>query len=120
MFQRAGRFTSKNRLNRPVQYQKVFRSPCRSADDYLLVIARKNNIDHSRLGLAISRKRVKKATTRNKLKRIIRESFRLNKNLLTGLDIVVITHKPLREIDTRKIAESIRRHWQRLIKCENL
>lgn len=49
-----------------------------------------NRLPYSRLGIIVSKKLVKKATRRNRLKRLIREAFRLNKpQLPKGLDIIV-------------------------------
>lgn len=119
VFQRAGRFTKNHRLNEPKEYQQVFRSSCRSTDNYLLVIARKNDLGYARLGLAIPSKRVKTAVTRNRIKRITRESFRLNQRLLKGLDIVVTTHKNVVDVDKRKLAKSLVDHWHRITACKD-
>lgn len=43
-----------------------------------------------RLGLAVSRKVSKRAVARNRIKRIIRESFRLRRGRLPALDVLVI------------------------------
>jgi ribonuclease P protein component len=48
-----------------------------------------NDLTHGRLGLVVSRK-VGRAVRRNRLKRVIREVFRLNKPAFAGLDVVVI------------------------------
>lgn len=49
-----------------------------------------NGMGHARLGIAIAKKIIPKATSRNRLKRIIRESFRLNQRTLPDLDIVIV------------------------------
>ncbi len=49
----------------------------------------KNNLNYPRLGLSVSVK-VGNAVVRNKEKRVIRETFRQNKNLINDYDIVVI------------------------------
>lgn len=43
-----------------------------------------------RLGIVVAKRNVKLAVKRNKLKRMIRESFRLQQQLLMGLDVVVV------------------------------
>ena len=61
----------------------------------LLVWAAPNDVGHSRLGLAISR-RAGKATVRNRIRRLIRESFRLIQHDVPpgpgGYDVVVGAH----------------------------
>ena len=45
---------------------------------------------HARLGLAVSRKVSKRAVERNRIKRVVRESFRNGREGLPALDILVI------------------------------
>lgn len=60
---------------------------------YVTIYIKKNNKKENYIGIAVSTK-VAKAVKRNKIKRIIRESFRLNKNKLTkGNDIVFMWNK---------------------------
>ena len=58
-----------------------------------IVIVKENGLDHSRLGITASKK-IGNAVTRNKVKRLIREFYRLHKTYVPkGLDIVVIAKK---------------------------
>lgn len=113
------RFGYNNRLHSPAQYNQVFRSSCRSVDNYLVVIARQNQQQKARLGLAISGKRLKLAVCRNRLKRLIRESFRQHQETLQGLDVVVTTSKNLKHFSNNAIYRSLEKHWQRVSKCKN-
>jgi len=45
---------------------------------------------NARLGLAVSRKVSKRAVERNRIKRVVRESFRAEREALPALDILVI------------------------------
>jgi ribonuclease P protein component len=59
-------------------------------------LARPNGLGHPRLGLTVPR-RVGKAVRRNRLKRLLREAFRLNQHELPqGMDYVVLVrpHRP--------------------------
>jgi ribonuclease P protein component len=50
-----------------------------------------NNLGFSRIGVSLRRENFKLAVTRNKLRRYVKEAFRLNKDsLLKGYDIIVI------------------------------
>jgi len=51
------------------------------------VLYKDNGEQEARLGLAISKKLCKLAVGRNRLKRVARESFRLHRAELSGLDI---------------------------------
>ena len=48
-----------------------------------------NGLPHARLGLVVGRKTNKRAVARNYIKRLVRETFRLNAIDLAGLDVVV-------------------------------
>ena len=114
---KTGSFTKSHRINNPEEYRQVFKSSCRSADEKFLVLARKNSLKRARLGLAISKKNINRATGRNQIKRAIRESFRRHKNILKGLDIVVVAHKKQTTNNNKNIIESINAHWKIISQC---
>lgn len=56
-----------------------------------MVYAAENGLPYARLGISVGRKKVRKASDRNRIKRLIRESFRLSKaQLPLGVDYVVV------------------------------
>ncbi|MFL2555778.1 MAG: ribonuclease P protein component [Gammaproteobacteria bacterium] len=61
----------------------------------VFIFVKKNGTDIARLGLAISKKYIKKSVDRNRIKRIVRESFRLQKKNLKGIDVVVLLKRKL-------------------------
>lgn len=80
------------------------------------MLARCNALGYPRLGLAISRKAAKLAVERNRIKRVVRESFRLHQGELGGVDIVVIGRGDLGGRDNAALFQSLQRHWARLAK----
>jgi len=66
--------------------------------------------------LAIAKKSIAKAIERNRIKRLIRESFRANQVLLQGLDVVVLAKKGLQDKSNNEIHRSLSKHWDRLVK----
>ncbi|OQW91059.1 MAG: ribonuclease P protein component [Beggiatoa sp. IS2] len=108
------------RLLKAGEYQYVFDQPFKSSDRYLTVLARPNTLAVARLGLAITKKRVKTAVMRNRLKRLIRESFRLQQHALVGLDYVVLAKNDVAEVASTILRRSLNSHWHVLARqCKN-
>ncbi|MAJ91840.1 MAG: ribonuclease P protein component [Legionellales bacterium] len=110
-----GRFRFYNRLQSQEDFAAVFACNNRSSDELFLFLSKKNGTDIARLGLAISKKYIKKSVDRNRIKRIVRESFRLQKKNLKGIDVVVLLKK---EINKRRIKEIkiLDTHWEKTTK----
>lgn len=104
------------RLLTPGDYAWVFAQPRKSADAFFTVLCRRRPCGVARLGLAISRKSLKRAVDRNRVKRIVRESFRLRQRELAGLDLVVMARKGLPVADSKALRASLDRHWARLLR----
>ncbi|HEN8726521.1 TPA: ribonuclease P protein component [Pseudomonas putida] len=108
-------FSREKRLLTPRHFKTVFDSPTgKVPGKNLLILARENGLDHPRLGLVIGKKSVKLAVQRNRLKRLMRDSFRLNQQLLAGLDIVIVARKGLGEIENPELHQHFGKLWKRL------
>ena len=92
----------------------MFARPHRSADAYFTVLASRREGSPARLGLAIAKKQVRQATRRNRLKRLVRESFRRHALQLAGLDMVVMARTAAANADNEELMESLRRHFTKL------
>ena len=73
------------------------------------MLARPNSKTSARLGLVFGKKNVPRSIDRNRLKRITREQFRLQKNCVGGLDIIVMARATLADIDNKAYAVLIRK-----------
>lgn len=117
-----GTFTRKLRLTSPADYKQVFNDPgkCKSVDNVFTILARRNGLPNARLGLAIAAKHLKHAVSRNRIKRQIRESFRLNQSQLEGLDIVVISRVDTGKNDNKNLRNALDKHWAKITeRCKN-
>lgn len=108
------RFSRQQRLRVPGEFQRVFDNPWRSADQWLLLLARDNGLPIARLGLALARRKIPAATARNRVKRIVRESFRMHQQQLAGLDIVVLARTNLSQTANHVLFKSLEKHWAQL------
>jgi ribonuclease P protein component len=104
------RLRRREKLTIGVDYRRVFRRGIRLDGPFFLMVALDNDRGYGRLGLAASR-RVGGAVARNRAKRMLRESFRRNKPLASGFDLVLV---PKREIVEPVQAEVEREYRERL------
>ncbi len=108
-------FSRQKRLLKPEDYKKVFEAPLRSTSSYFKVLARPNEKQVPRLGVIVAKKAIKSAVTRNRVKRLIRESFRKYQGDLGGLDVVVLLRKDMntqRHLKTPVLC--LEQHWKEL------
>jgi len=112
-------FARSVRLTQALQYRQVFANPIRTVDRYFTLLATSNNTDGARLGLAVSKKSIRKASGRNRIKRQIRESFRHTRIQLPAIDIVVMAKFGAEKIPSLQIRNSLEQHWIKLTRlCE--
>ncbi len=87
----AATFRRHERINDPAAFRRAFERKRSASDAHLIVYAVENGLDHPRLGISVGRKRIRHAHDRNRVKRFLREAFRLSKaELPCGLDFVVV------------------------------
>ena len=72
-----GRFTCALRLKKPSEFKAVFNHPKKVATQHLLLLYTDSEANQARLGLAVAKKKIVRATDRNKVKRVLRETFRI-------------------------------------------
>jgi ribonuclease P protein component len=111
-------FSRQRRLLTAGDYRRVFeKAQFKVSDQHLLILARPGQTPQSRLGLVIAKKHLKRAVDRNRVKRILRESFRtLEPPLEPAMDIVVLARKGLGEIEKPALQRIFNKQWRRLAK----
>jgi len=109
----AFRFKKHSRLSNTAAFSRVFEKAMPSRDKWFTVLCADNDSNIARLGLAISKKHCRQATARNRLKRIVRESFRQHQGELAGLDVVVMNQVAATRAPNRCLFDSLDAHWQR-------
>lgn len=107
-------FSRELRLLTPEHFNSVFQQPHRAGSPHLTILARNNTLGHPRLGQAVPKKQIKLAVDRNRFKRVVRESFRLNQHKLAAKDYVVIAKKSANDLSNEELRKLLDKLWQRL------
>lgn len=121
-------FPRRSRLLKPAEFKTVFDRPVVSSDHLFKVFARPGTSPHYRLGLAVSRKVDRRAVGRNRIKRVIRESFRVTfplgdqkaadqhsggqHNAGQGRDFVIVASPQAAKVAGEQLRSSLAKHWQ--------
>lgn len=88
-------------------FRKVYDKGKSFANKYLVMFYTKNNLNYNRVGFSISKK-LGKAVVRNKVKRRMKESYRLNSHRFKkGYDIVFLARITAKLIDYDKIESAV-------------
>jgi ribonuclease P protein component len=112
-------FSRELRLLTPTHFEYVFNKAIPSVSPQLTLLARYNTSDNPRLGITLAKKRVKYAHDRNRLKRIIRESFRLERHSFPNIDIVVVGKTGLDKLSNQELFILLSKLWKKLAsRCE--
>ena len=107
---------SKNwRIRTTTEFQHVYLGCKYLSGSYYLLYYWNNNFGYPRLGVVASRKSLKKAVMRNRVKRIVKEDFRVQKHLLPSMDIVSIAKFRSGEASKKELHECINQLFNQLI-----
>lgn len=100
------------RLASSEDFRRVYRNARRGGSGPFAWHARPNGGLHARLGLAVPKRVVKRATDRSRLKRLIRESFRHNRGRLPAVDIIVSVKTLPADVRDPVLHTEITRVWE--------
>lgn len=109
-------FSRELRLLTPIQFKYVFEEPLRASSPEITILARKNTVSLPRLGLTVAKKHLKRAHDRNRIKRLVRESFRLSQHQLPDYDFVFIAKGGIGRLDNATLLQTLDKLWQRHIR----
>ena len=110
------RFQPAQRLRHKSEFDRVYRDSRRSTDACFAVLTRNSGGSIPRLGLSIAARIIGNAVRRNRIKRLVRESFRQHQHELPAVDIVVNARSGARDADNAVIVRSLEKHWRTVVK----
>ncbi|MBU3020212.1 ribonuclease P protein component [Aestuariibacter sp. A3R04] len=109
-------FSRELRLLTPSHFTYVFDNAIPAVSPAFTLLARKNDLSHPRLGITLAKKRIKKAHERNRLKRLIRESFRHHQHVLPAIDIIVVGKSGADALTNDQVFSLLDKQWKKLAK----
>nr|CAA6828925.1 MAG: Ribonuclease P protein component (EC [uncultured Thiotrichaceae bacterium] len=106
-----------NRLTRPDEFRRVFERGRhrRIQATGIMLRVRESTQPQARLGLAISKRSLKLAVQRNRVKRLARESFRGHIAKLPAVDIIIMSQSELVSMDNAAILQQLEVSWKRVV-----
>jgi ribonuclease P protein component len=100
-------FRPDERIRKRTEYLSIYQHGTRLHARHFTIVAQKNELGYGRLGITVSKK-VGDAVRRNRVKRLIREYFRLNKTrFVTSRDIVVIGKKGMPRLSYQDVCKEL-------------
>lgn len=112
--QRPLRFGVDLRLRSKLQFDAVYAGGRRIDDRFFALRIKPNGLTHPRVGLAVAVKTAGNAVKRNRLRRLIRESFRLAQHELPPVDVVVAAKFPAAAAPVTSLRDSLATLWKRV------
>lgn len=108
-------FSDTKRLKSSLDFKNVFdNTQYKVHQPNFLFLATVNTLPESRLGLVVAKKKVRRAHERNRIKRLTRESFRLNIPNAFPMDIVVMPKVGIEQVPNSELFKQLSAAWPRL------
>ncbi|MGV6858372.1 MAG: ribonuclease P protein component [bacterium] len=107
-FPRSARLLSKR------DYSAVFNGAKPLRNKYFTVLQGGNPSSHARLGLVVAKKKCRRAVDRHRLKRLVRESFRHNRDRLPSSDFIVITQANATHAKNTDLNKALLWFWNKI------
>lgn len=97
-----------NKIRKNVEFRAIYRRGKSFSNALLVLYIYKNRKNVNRIGISVSKK-VGKSVIRNRVKRLIKESYRLNRNGLNiGYDLVFIARNAANGKNYNEIDEAVK------------
>lgn len=110
-------FKKTQRLLKKSDYDHVFAQAKKIVTTDFILLSRKNNLGYARLGLALSKKMIAKAHDRNRIKRLLRESFRQTQ--LPAIDVIFLARSGIAKQISSAVNTRLGKTWEQLSSCYN-
>jgi ribonuclease P protein component len=112
-------FTKADRILKRHEFIALAKSGRRIQNEYFIAVFSPGRHGRSRLGVTVTKK-VGRAVKRNRIKRLVREFFRLNRQVLSGeWDINIIAKNQITDITSEKAYRSLHNIFNRISRYDD-
>jgi ribonuclease P protein component len=102
------------RLRRPVEFKRAYATGKRFTNEFFTANAQANDLAWPRLGMSIAARNLRRAVDRNRVRRLIRESFRMHQQDLPALDIVIGARSAVIAADRASLRSALDKLWLKI------
>lgn len=74
-----------------------------------------NQLDHARIAIIASKRNLRLAVTRNRLRRCVREIFRQQQSNLIGYDLIFVAHREAAAFKQHEVPRCLNKLFKRLV-----
>ena len=108
-------FPAYKRLRRKSEFDAAYARGRRFGNGFFAVTVSSNDKHGARLGMAVAVRTAGNAVERNRIRRIVRESFRLHQHALPSVDLVVSARPKARGAPGAELHASLATLWKKVI-----
>jgi ribonuclease P protein component len=114
------RFPPQRRLRRPAEFKRAYAQGRRLGNEFFTVNALPNGLSIPRLGMSVAARNLKHAVARNRIRRLIRESFRAHSASLPAFDLVIGVRAAVLGAESARVRERLETLWHKIAAlCES-
>jgi len=104
-----------DRVKTESNFSEIFKAGEKTVTKYHIFLAKPNTYNKPRLGIIVAKKYISRAVARNKIKRIIRESFRAIKSTLPAWDLIIMVRPIITTINKTQLRVELDKQWQTFV-----
>src|ERR1700761_7006923 len=107
-------FPASHRMLRPAQFKRAYADGKPFSNEFFTVNVVPNEVAWARLGMSIAARNLRRAVDRNRIRRLIRESFRMHQQGLPPVDIIIGARPSVLQADRACLNAALEKIWRRV------